>query len=319
MLRLIRGENAVGDAIRARVAEILQEVERNHELLGFHLQMDSVDVVSGCILYPIELEAPDLRHKVAALAGEWSVGLPNAIELIRELTAQVPAHDVMLAIAVILGAFRKWNAAAQYAALAIGECEAAHRSPHEARFFRSVSLHRSVDRHNAKAFPILREALQTLDTAKEERDAVLGLPDDPRYLYERAMLWSSLARFDASILAEPIIPTLREAWTLAAPGRLRDRILNTLVIHLAEVRDDKEARQWQEALARIPDPPPAILDTTIYTAFLLDGEQTEEGVLRHWVETLLTIASKTEVRQERVTILSHAEHIQATIGRRRES
>ena len=335
LLEFLRNHRKLFDTAKERVAKLLTETTRKHEILAFHLQTDPTETGHGDVKYRFEFNDSRIAALIDRLVAKSFVSSAEATELFVTGLDSTSNYERLLAMAVSLGALGRWQLAEQAAGRAILEAEAESVSPHEGHFLKAVAIRKQ------KTTPRrLGLALADLDAASTERgDTGFLTTPDPRYLKEEAtikLIWRrKTLETDGEIYEDLYAPDvisglLERALRSATDQKLKVEILNNFCYlyatpptadtskaqrYLAEL--EKTLAEWTPNRHAWPSP---IRDTVTYTHFqLAPFETTELSKYEAWAKELDTIPDTDFNSDDLRWVKAHRREIHEAIAKKRGS
>jgi hypothetical protein len=291
LLEFLRNHKKLFDTAKERVAKLLAETTRKHEILAFQLQTDPTEMGRGDVKYRFEFQDRNITAMIDRLVGKSFVSGAEATEIFAAGLDSTSNYERLLAMAVSLGALGRWQLAEKAAGRAVLEAEAEGVSPHEGHFVKAVALRKQKNTPRR-----LADALADLDAATIERTQAGFSTPDPRYLKEEAtikLIWSQkTVETTEGVTYEDVYPPeassalLKHALNLTTDQKLKVEILNNFCYLYATppAMDVSLARHYLAELERtlmewIPDRrswPSPIRDTVAFTHFQLSPIETTD-------------------------------------------
>jgi hypothetical protein len=332
LLEFLRNDRKLFDTAKERVAKLLTETTRKHEILAFQLQTDPTETDRGDVKYRFEFKDPNIAAVIDRLVGKSFVSSAEATELFAAGLDSTSNYERLLAMAVSLGALGRWQLTEQAAGRAVLEAEAEGVSAHEGHFVKAVAIRKQKNSPQR-----LGLALADLHAATTERiDAGLKSPD-PRYLKEEATMkgiWSHQTLETEGDTYEDLYPPevisrlLKQALDLTTDQKLKVEILNNFCYFYATppTLDETQARYYLAELEKTlaawtPDRrawPSPIRDTVTFTHFqLAPFETTDVSKYEEWAKDLDTIPDKDFNADNLRWVKSHRRAVHDAIAKKR--
>lgn len=338
LLRAFAGNGKLADLMQQRLGELVSDIDRQHEFLGWLLQSnrqgdrrhietlwmeratgDSTILMSRrhSMPYTLEFYSPELRDWADGFEIGRDVSWESIVGLFTD-GLRDQNYERLLAMAYLLGSLDKWAVAEAYCQQAIHTAASESSSAHEAKFFLSICMRKheaTVERH-LQALKILREAA-------ENRTVHGGASRDPRYLREEALHILDLHRnHPASPTDTPAatyaLALLQEALTLTDNLKLRVQLLNSICYYYCidefDVLELQAARNLLLTELRQLEPnesqwSPLVVDTIAWATHLLGADESTLQDVRRQLERALQSDDLRDI--DKRILLSHLNQIRA--------
>jgi len=332
LLEFLRNHERLFDTAKERIAKLLAQTTRKHEILAFQLQTDPTEMRHGDVKYRFEFKDSNIATVIDRLVDKSLVSWTEATELFAAGLDSTSNYERLLAMAVSLGALERWQLAEQAAGRAVLEAEAEGVSAHESHFLKAVAIRKQKNTPQR-----LGLALADLDAAViERRDAGLSTPD-PRYLKEEAtikLIWSRKTletegeKYEDVYTPELISDLLKRAMDLAIDQKLKVEILNNYCYLYATppTVDETKARYYLAELEKTlaewtPDRrswPSPIRDTVAITHFqLAPFESTDVFRFEEWAKELDSIPDADFNADDLRSVKAHRRAVHEAIAKKR--
>lgn len=356
---LVRTEGGLRHRLERRVVELADEMQRDYQALGLLVGAEVNPERRGLL----EEHIKSWEREDGALLGSSLHYMPYVLEFhSADIQAALTRSDTpfsgiaelrggldserLLAMAYFFGSWGEWAMAERYCDLALEERDFAARfsgnedpAPggiYEAYYFKAVCI-----KEQARSPERLNEALKLLERAEAAKCNDSQLPDDPRYLKEKAaiaFLWHDMVHRQPEFATSQYkMPSEGEAvdWSTQALATVQNSTERSARLLQAQIHNNlcyyfggkrtAQARSLANAhLERLEHVqrcisskdikkwPPNVLDTVAWTRWnLADGNVTQRDI--DTIERLfqLALSNIKLLPEERSQIAGHLSYVQA--------
>lgn len=343
LLRIFIGHTPVSDLFQKRIGDIVNNLDRQQQLVAWLLQTDRPDERKDILEriwiahhagrtelkslkltmpYTLRFEAAELQEWSRSLGSNGEVSWDEVVTVFREGFRSDEDHERLLAMAFLLGMTGSWQMAEECCELAKSVCDRRSIVSPETLFFLAA-----CKRNQSESPQRYQEAIDLLEKARRQYREFNSGNEDARYIREQAtqiIHWNRdrrRAKDPAWQLIDPPPPStglqlLQESLRWADDPRLLISIRNGISYYYCEdAEDPMSLRDNYEALvallesefAKPADWPPLVADTVVWSRYKLRFD-TEE--LTRGYNLLVDALSKHELRvKDRETLSAHRDEI----------
>jgi hypothetical protein len=338
-----------------RIADLESELERLYQYSGVALhaaELDQGDARAGSLSFAltdrliVTSNRPEMPYSLEFSSNTlkaWServvradrIDMDEVLTLLSDSFSSSSEYEVLLFIACVFGAWRRWDKALAYCDFALTRHTDRDLPAYEAVFFRGL-CYRMMDPSSSETFRMALASINHATRMREEAHRGNGYAGDPRYMKAKAsilFLWNMAnASGDPRFSAPPPADT-REAVQLCERAlalseddwRLQCDLYNNLCYFFLEANApaarERARSYWIKLTALLnenePDKqawPTNVLDTVIWADYRLNkGKRRRSEFLADYAEMVSLLQGALDIkgldRGTERTIRQHLEHI----------